>query len=538
MGALGRHSWWVVPTLSAVAVFGRTLGHAWVNWDDPHHVLENPLLNPVTLRNLVALWMQPVEKLFIPMGYTLFALETALGRILAGGSPTSPPPAALFHGVSLALHAVCCVLVARLLRTIVPDPTAVMLGATLFAVHPLQVESVAWVSEQRGLLAAALSRVAVELYRSLVTRPADSPGFVAAYVRTTAVFGAALLSKPSAAMLPGLLLCFDTFGPRRSRPSRRMSCALLAPWLCLSLLVMLGTTQLQEDRRGPSVDIAGRVVLAGNVLGRYAAAVAWPAGLCVDYGLTPTVVLEQSAALPVAALSWGLLAFGLLRPVFAEQRLAILAGLVPLTPVLGFVPFVFQDISTIADRYMYLAMLGPALGLAAILGRRPLPWLRWLVAAALAGAAVVSIRDAGYWSDSLSLNLQAFRQNGGTFTTLNNLGMALLDERRPAAAAPCLRRAVDLDATRPPTLLNLAIALHGAGEAADAEAFYRKVVLLEPGYAKAHNNLGILLAQAGRVQEARDSFEAALRADPSLAEARLNRDQADDLLRRQRTDSP
>ncbi|MFM1996928.1 MAG: repeat-containing protein YrrB [Planctomycetota bacterium] len=514
------------------------LGHGWVNWDDPHHVLANPLLNPVTFRNLAALWMQPVEKLFIPVGYTLFALEAALGRVLVGGSPTSVPPAALFHGVSLALHTACTVLVARLLRTIVSDRFAVMCGAALFAVHPLQVESVAWISEQRGLLAAVLSLVVLERYRSLTLRPTGGPGFVPAYLWTTAVFGAALLSKPSAAMLPGLLFCFDAVAPGRPQRPWRTSLGLLAPWACLSLLVTVGTARLQEERRGPSIDAVDRVILAGDALEFYAAAVVWPAEPCIDYGLTPAVMLEQYAALPRAALMWSLVAFGLLWPCFPEQRLAILAGIVPLTPVLGFVPFVFQDISTVADRYMYLAMVGPALALAALLGRRPSPWLRRAVGAALAAAAIVSIVSTGHWHDALSLNLQAVQLNGGTVTTLNNLGMALLESDRPADAAVCLRRAVDLDATRPPTLLNLALALHGAGQADEAESFYRRALVLQPEYAKAYNNLGILLAQAGRLGEARDAFDAALRADPTLTDARRNRDQADGLLRRTRAAPP
>lgn len=378
----------------------------------------------------------------------------------------------------------------------------------------------------------------MELYRWSTSRPLDGWPFILPYLGATAVFTAALLSKPSAATLPALLLCLDACGPRPPHLPLRKSLQLLAPWFGLALLTLLGTASLQADRREPPVDAVRRLILTGEVLGFYAQAVVWPVRLCIDYGLKPSIMLARDNAVACASAAWGIVACGLLWPVFPHQRIAVVSSIVPLAPVLGFVPFLFQDISTVADRYMYLAMLGPALALSAILSRWPTPWLRLATAAMLALAAGLSFMQTATWRDSITVNLHALRINGGTFTTLHNLGMAILDDDRPADAADCFRRAIALDTARASAHLNLALARHRLKQVEEAEISYRNALLIEPRYAKAHNNLGILLAQQGRLAEARDLFEAALNDDPALDEARRNLEQVESLLRRASPDPP
>ena len=189
-------------------VFGPSLAGQWVGFDDQLHVTENPRLAPASWGNLLWLWTHPYESLFIPVSYTVYWLEVAVSRWAGGLPATAVPGPLLFRGVSLILHAANAVLVFRLLCSPRIDWRGPVLGAMLFAVHPLQVESVCWVSEQRGLLAAFFSLLALErLGAWAAASPAPSPWQPRALCATGA-FVLALLSKPSAVPLPLVALAW------------------------------------------------------------------------------------------------------------------------------------------------------------------------------------------------------------------------------------------------------------------------------------------------------------------------------------------
>ncbi len=132
-------------------VFSRCLSYPLLDWDDHLHLTDNPNLNPVSFDGMGKIWTEPYEGLYIPLSYSFFALEVSLTRLFAAqDSPTLSPY--LFHAGSLLLHFVNSLLVYRILNFIVKDNRAACLGGLLFVLHPLQVESVVWISETRGLL--------------------------------------------------------------------------------------------------------------------------------------------------------------------------------------------------------------------------------------------------------------------------------------------------------------------------------------------------------------------------------------------------
>jgi tetratricopeptide (TPR) repeat protein len=190
--------------------------------------------------------------------------------------------------------------------------------------------------------------------------------------------------------------------------------------------------------------------------------------------------------------------------------------------VLGLVPFAFEAISTVADRYAYLAMLGPAAAVAAVCDTWRSRWVVGIVTAILVMLAAASIWQVPVWRDSLALNAHALAINGGTRDTLNNLGLSLLDRGAFDQAADCFERAISHDAGYPRAHFNLGLARHRSGRLADAEREYREAIRLDAGYAIAHNNLGILLGQTGRITAAAKEFRAALTLDPGLADAKQN----------------
>ena len=358
---------WLIPAalllVAVLLVFGQCAAFGWTNWDDHLHVTENPKLNPLTLAHLVEFWREPYGGLYIPVSYTLFGIEAWLGRSLFWVGNASAPPAAVFHVTSIALHGACVLLVWRLLTTLVGRPWPAAAGAMLFAVHPLQVESVAWISEQRGLLSALFSLVALLCH--LQARRSGEAFWHRGSWQAFAAFVAAILSKPSAMTLPLAAGVIDLLLLRR--PWRRVA-AELAPWCAVSAIAAIGTKLLQPDTIVLDLPPLGlRPIIAGDAIGFYVSKLLMPLQLGIDYGRTPESLLHDSlpwvGALSIAAA----IALLFLLPALRSCRLPAVLFLAPLLPVLGFVPFAFQHISTVADRYTYLAMLGPALGISLVL---------------------------------------------------------------------------------------------------------------------------------------------------------------------------
>jgi hypothetical protein len=540
----GRRGMAVLVLLGIVlAVFGQTVGFGWVNLDDDVHVTANAQLNPVTPAGLVRFWTAPFANLYVPLAYTLFAGEASLSRLLFGGAAADPPDARLFHAVSVGLHLVNVLLVWRLLDRLAGETTwPATAGAALFAVHPLQVESVAWISEQRGLLAAACGLGAMVLHvgSSRGGSAGSGAGCVAAahgrrqWARRAAalgLFGLGLLAKPQVATVPLVLFVIDVGA--RGWPARTAAIEL-SPWFALGGLVTLVTRALQPGVFIEPVAPWLRPLVAGDAVVFYAATLLWPLQLSVDYGRTPQVLLQSPAACAAAVAAWLVVAAILLTRRLGRWRVPVAVAVVALLPVLGFIPFLFQEYSTVADRYCYLALLGPALavawGSARLLERAAGPLAIAGLAMPLMLLAVASFTQSRVWRDSFTLWAQAIRVDPNTFLGNCNLGSALIDVDRPGEAVDFLRRAVRVGPTSVPAQFSLAVALDKVNRPAEAARFYENVLLLHPRHARAHNLLGVIHARQGRVAEAAEHFRAAVGHDPGYRDARANLERATKLL--------
>lgn len=513
-------------------VFGQCAAFEWTNWDDQLHVTENAWLQQPSLSQLVEFWRGPYGRLYIPVSYTLFSLESEVGRWLFSITPPAVPPATVFHVTSIALHATCVFLVWRLLIRLVGKPWPAAVGALLFGIHPLQVETVAWISEQRGLLAALFSLLSLACHLRACRGDAapDRRWSGAAF----AAFVAAVLSKPSAMTLPLTAAMIDLFLLRR--PWKHVAITL-TPWCAVSLFTAVGTKLLQPDatifEQAPSWL---RPLVAGDALAFYGAKLFMPLQLGIDYGRTPARVLHDFPACVCAIGMYGVLALLLLLPALRSWRLPVVLFLIPLLPVLGFVPFAFQHISTVADRYIYFAMLGPALGVSLLLTAPdhapPLaPSVAAFVVFSLSLLAIGSFSQAQSWRNCETLYAQALLINPASHHAHNNLGTALLDAGQPERAVDPLLAAVALKPDYAKAHYNLATALHQLGQSTPALTHYAVALQLNPGHADAHNNLGILLAQQGRTQQAIDHFQEALANRRDFLDARRNLENAREQLR-------
>ncbi|MEI6258043.1 MAG: tetratricopeptide repeat protein, partial [Planctomycetota bacterium] len=471
--------------------FGRIVSHGWVNFDDPIHVTENPSFFPLSWREIGGFWVHPYEHLYVPASYMLFAAESAASRWLHGEGPMAVPRPGLFHAVSLALHVAASLLVLRILRRFTTQPWAAIVGGLVFALHPLQVESVAWIAEQRGLLAAVFSLLAIDQFLEWTERTTDrSPG-TATYALATGALVVALLAKPSAVVTPLLACALASHGRKIPWPTLVRA---LAPWAVLAVAAAVCTRFVQPaDLTRAHVPLLARPLIAGDALAFYAGKLLVPVNLCVVYGRTPQATLADPYA-PVAA---GLVAIACAGAAFWPHgrgwRLPLVLFVIPLLPVLGFTDFAYQNNSTVADRYMYLALLGPAVAVAmaidrlqAVQGARPGGRLPLAAGIAVAVACLLlTWQQVGVWRDSLTLFTSPLESGHESSVALNNLGVALTEAGRPDDALPLLLRAVERDPTDALGWFNLGNAHAAANGFTEAGQAFERCLALDGGRFKA-----------------------------------------------------
>ncbi len=442
--------------LACAAVFGETGRHGFVRWDDEINVYQNPYLNPVTSAHLAHFWLgtgmgQGADTVYRPVVYTAYALIARVARTApyATDSQMATLDARPFHAANLLLHALNVLLVFGLLRRLIRQDWAAGAGALLFAVHPLQVESVAWVTGLTDLLGAFFSLLA--LGEHIRFRESGRR-----YHRALAAlwFVLALGSNPSAVTLPLVALAVDHWLLGRVW---RDGSEALAWWVPLAGAAVLITRHAEPvTALAVTVPWAARPLIAGDALAVGLAHLVWPVSLALDYGRSPHAVLGSGwawltslAPLAPAALVW--------RSRRPWLKAAAAVYVLALLPSLGLIPFRFQAYSTVADRYSYFALLGPALALAgtlAFLPRRLPARPRLALGTACAGGflllGLTSALQVTFWQNSFALFGHAVEVNPRSWVSHFNLGTLLSDSGHAGEAAGEYRQVLGLKSAYAP----------------------------------------------------------------------------------------
>jgi tetratricopeptide (TPR) repeat protein len=538
----------LLPVITLVivtaAVFRPVIDHQFLAYDDSVVVYKNPYLQARSLDNLLHFWRYPYEGLYTPLTYTFVALVAWTPALLTAdpGTEVVPDPR-LFHSLNLLLHLLSVLIVWRILALLLrrtrltgtgtsadgnrlPLEWAACGGALLFAVHPIQVDAVAWVAGFKDVLCGLLSLAAVWHYLRYVDikmQPptGKTPRAGLRYGLATGAFVLALFAKPTAVVLPVIVGLLAAWGWRRSW---REQIAGLSVWVIIALAWGLLTRWVQP---GTSLvyepPVWARPLIAGDALLFYLYKLALPLQFGPDYGRSPQVVLGHgwvflTSWVPFVLAGW----LWLKRRTLSWLVTATGVFVVGLLPVLGLVSFNFQHYSTVADRYVYLAMLGPALAMA-----WGLTWPKKKVAA-VCGAIILGIfflRSAWqipFWHDTTTFFEHALQVNPNSFLAHNNLGFVLAEQGRDAEAIKHFNEALRLEPESAITHLNLANALERQGKFQDAMQHYAEAIRIVPTYARAHTAMGVLLAKQGRYAEALDHLKEALRLEPGYAEAHNN----------------
>jgi len=475
--------------LSCVVIFQRGVTNTYIEIDDPKHIFENPLLNPPSVGNVAKFWEKPFFGMYIPVTYTVWSLIA----VVAGRSPSDPRflSAVLFHALNVLLHVLNTYLVYLLLRRLLPesdeepDPAiaASVAGALLFAWHPLQVESVAWVSGIKDILSASFALAALHLWLDRRWRW----GMLA--------FLGSLLSKPGSVALPFIFLVLAPFRLKKRERHELLVGAMLV--LVPIALITMNVQAVVSDRT--KVEWFLRPLVLFDSLGFYVNKLFWPTGLAFDYGRHPASLKEGNwiyfAWIFPTALAAA--AYGLRRRLpWLGQGLAVAA--LALLPVTGIIPFQFQVFSTVADHYAYFALTG--ISLLAAHALYPFKWA-WPAAPLLLVWAVLSYGQIPVWGDNERLFSQSISVNPRSLISRTNLGFSYMMKHRPQDAVEHFRVSVELEPEVVDLRVNLGMSLLESGRVEEAIPEMRKAVELAPQNRNAHYALGQALVAAGRVSE-------------------------------------
>lgn len=507
-----------------------------IQYDDQVHTFANPHLNPTTWQGLVYLWRHPYEQLYVPFAYTGFALLCLISktphaeRFTQTGAPFNPH---VFHIANIVLHTGNALFLFFLLRRIVKKDVPALVGCLLFALHPLQVESVAWVSELRGQLSAMLGFISLASYVKAwdIVEEAGEPldrraqwSALGVFAGSFLCFVLALLTKPTAVVYPVLIPLIDSLIHRRSL---RQYVQEFAPWALVSLLFIYVARNDQYIMHSALTAPYLRPFIAGDALTFYLEKFFAPINLAIDYGRTPRVVLSDLRSfelwiIPAALIG---LAFYLSRkrPWILT---ASLISLVCLAPNLGLVPFAFQYYSTVTDRYAYLAMIGPALLVAKLVTRLRTPWLYIVPVVVLAAWSGLSSARCADWKNTITIMKQELAVNPYSAIALVDVGNYYQDEGLHAVALRAYRTTREQRPDLWRGYYNAAVSLMALGRVHEAAEMYLETFQYNSDFIDAHMGLANALIEEGRPSAALPEFDKSAQIDKNVAELHYGRGRA------------
>jgi tetratricopeptide (TPR) repeat protein len=525
---------WGLILFSAVVLIYQPVWHAGYVWDDTMDLTENPsIIGPLGLKEI---WTTSAAQ-FYPLTLTTFWLEHALWGL-------DPVP---YHIVNVLFHGVCAIVLWRVLN-ILRVPGAWM-GAALWALHPVEVESVAWISELKNTESGLFFLLSVLFFvKNLKSEgPGEKRRRTFHYGLAILFAGLAMASKSSTVILPIILVLCGWWVEGRCR---RQTLAKVIPILLMavgSAALAVKTVALQ----GVAADtqwaqtVAEKLITAGNAIWFYLGKLAWPHPLLAIYprweitaGNTLSYLPALAAVLLLVVLGWKRNSGT--RPYFFAYAYFLAA----LLPVLGFINHFILRYSFVFDHFQYLASMGPLALLGAGLVRlrshiRPeKEWLRVVVyLVPLLALGLLSWQRAEVYESGETLWADTVAQNPNAWVAQYNLGVAFYDKGRNEDAIVQFQKALELHPDYDDAHYSFGNALLQKGDLDGALAQYRRAVAINPNYVRAQNNIGYVLLQKGQLDEAIAQYRKAVAVNPGyalshndLASALLQKDQVDEAL--------
>jgi Flp pilus assembly protein TadD len=522
---------------STLLVFWQVHNFDFTNYDDNHYVSENQhVLNGLTYDGVIwafttgyACFWQPITWLSLMLNCQLFG-----------------PDPGWFHLVNVFLHLANTLLLFAILKKITGSlwPSAFVAGA--FALHPMHVESVAWISERKDVLSTLFWMLTLFAYVSYVKRPA-----AIRYLVTITIFVIGLMAKPMLITLPFVLLLLDywplnRFDSQPAKTSDRQPCKLASipdrrrilyqiiiekiPFLVFAVVFSI-ITFLTQQASGSIVDIktiplTDRVGNAFLSYATYMGKMFWPQNLAAHYPFNAvgSVTLWQFmlCALLLLVISIFVIRFGRTKKYLPVGWFWFVGTLIP---VIGLVQFTG---SSHADRFTYIPYIGLFIMIAWGLPELLSKWAQRKIALGMAAAVVLTamgIRasaQVGYWSNSITLFSHAIAVTQNNALAYYNLGVAYQNVGRHQDAIEAYQQAIRIKPDYAEAHCNLGGTYGELGRHQDAVEACKQAIRIKPDYAKAYYNLGVACHNLGRHQDAIEAYQQAIRNKPDYAEAYNN----------------
>jgi tetratricopeptide (TPR) repeat protein len=487
-------------------------------WDDDIYVTQNHALQ--TVDGLGRIWIKPgTTPQYYPLVFTTFWAEYHLWRLQPLG----------YHLDNILLHAANALLLWWLLRRL--QCPGAWWAAAIFAVHPVHVESVAWITERKNVLSGFFYFLAVLAYlrfRPLTGGEAARPRDWRVYPLVLALFVCALLSKTVTCSLPAALILLIWWKTGRVGTRDVLE---LAPLFALGAASGFMTAWMEQHTVGATganwaLSSVQRCLVAGRALWFYAAKLLWPLHLTFNY---PRWELDATAAwqfaFPLAALGVLLALWSLRSRIGKGPLVAVLFFAGTLLPALGFFNVFPFRYSYVADHFQYLASVGLiALAVAACVrlrehtnkfGRPAGP----IATGILIWLGTLTWHQQRAYTDPETLWRDTLAKNPQSWLAHNNLGLALSEQGQTDEAVAHYQQALRIAPEYPETRVNLGNVFFRDGNIPAAIAQFEQALATSPDYAQAHNNLGSALFQMGHLPEAIAHYQQALQINPNFAQA-------------------
>lgn len=500
----------VLPVLAYIPSYSNG-----VIWDDDDYVVNNTNLR--SGEGLVRMWTEPRSiPQYYPLVHTTYWIEYQLWGLDTTG----------YHVVNVLLHALGVLLLWRLLlRLGVPGAT---FAAALFALHPVHVETVAWITERKNVLSGALYLGAASAWFRFRPPEEERSGGVGWYALAFVLFAGALLSKTVTSTLPAALLVVTWW--KRGRISWKRDVLPLLPFFAIGIALGLHTSYLERVHVGAQgrfweFTLVERTLIAGRAVWFYASKIVWPSPLIFIY---PRWEIDAGAALQylfpagAAAVVIGLWA---LRGRLGRGPLAaVLFFGGSLLPASGYFDVYPMRFSFVADHFQYLASLGVIVLLAAGAARLvQLPAARWVLGSLLLGACgLITWRQQADYVDVYTLWENTAKKNPDCWIAHDSLGLYAQQRGDYSRAVYHYTKATQLEPLEARSIDSLGTAQLMQGDSEAAIRTYRRAIELRPGFTMPRINLAAALAERGDVDEAAVHLNEAIRLEAWNVQAMVN----------------
>jgi len=494
-------------------VFGQTLWHDFINYDDPRYVYENTKITSGLSVSGIAWAFTHIHSMnWHPLTTISHMLDCQLYALRPGWH----------HFTNVLLHTIAVLLLFLALQQMTGAFWQSAFVAAVFAIHPLRVESVAWIAERKDVLSGVFFMLMLLAYVHYVRSPS-----VRRYLVVVFVLACGLMSKPMLVTLPFVLLLLDYWPLDRIRSQLRQRMLEKIPLIALSAISSIATFVAQKGAVGwtEQLPILERIDNAVVSYVLYIWQMLWPLRLAVFYP-------HPENRLPLWEIICSLLfliSISVVAIALRKQRPYLITGwfwyLGMLVPVIGLVQVGWQGR---ADRYTYLPQIGLYIAVTWAAADLTALWRhrRAIVStAATLAVGLLSLRawaQTSYWRDSETLFKHALAVTTNNDVAENNLGIVYLQQAKLDKAISLLQAAVNLRPDNTPAHENLAKALLQKGEVADALIHYQKLLELQPNNIEVHNIVGTVLIQHGRIREGVEEWQNVLAIQPDNGNALSN----------------